>query len=436
MSSRVFVALCLTALVAAHCSIWHPSTFDSDRANGNSDANSQPLQDYPFDKWWWHGNLAYPPAAGAVFQLPANGVATVDISSNKAFTTMGYRGYNQENTPNPWTGNAWSNIHAVNRQDVAGCAFAIAYKSNPQDVKPSDFVVFSVVHDCIARQRQPFSIPNLPACPNGKCMCAWFWIHKSIGGSDQMYMTPFVCNVANASSTAQAVDVRRAQPPRKCYDPTTCTQGPRNPMYWKNEGSQNMPEGGHYAPTYSILYGFAEGAQKDIFVNTNPNNYTARAAPAEKKCTDAKINPKGYGSRILSSNAQTYLVDGGASIVSPNCKFSVYVEYGTGSIMVRDNTDGSVPLFYGVARNQRPYTLKIDNNGNFVSTNGTGQVIWQAPMIAGSFMARGPFRVDLNNLGQLVVTDATQHNRWESNFFDNRENNFSSLTADPAVWKK
>jgi len=343
---------------------------------------------------------------------------------------MGARGFNQENTPVPWTGNSWSNIHAPNREDVAGCAFAISYKSNATQVKPSDFVVFSVVHDCIARQKQWFDVPNLPACPNGRCMCSWFWIHKSAGGSDQMYMTPFVCNVKNAKSDAKAVDVRNAQPPRKCYDPTSCTQGPRNPMYWKNEGSQNMPEAGHFAPTYSILYGFAEGAQHDIFTNTNPNNYTVRAPPAEKRCTDTKYNPKNLGSRISGSQS---LKDGGDGIVSPNCQFSVWVEQGSGSIMFKDNFKNDVYLFIGTTRNQQPYTLKVLANGALVNTNSTGQVVWEAPMSRNS--GKGPFRIDLNNLGQLVLSDGSGHNRWESNFFDDRENKFSSLTPDPAVWK-
>lgn len=77
-------------------------------------------------------------------------------------------------------------MHAEYRVDVAGCAFGIAYKSEARDVKPEDFVIFSVVHDCPARQLQSFDIPDLPACPNGRCMCSWFWIHESRGGTDQM----------------------------------------------------------------------------------------------------------------------------------------------------------------------------------------------------------------------------------------------------------
>jgi len=433
-------ALLLIALVAtsfAHCSLWHPSTFDCDRANGNSDANSQPLQDYTFSQWWWHGNLACPPAEGQTFKLPANGRAVVEISSNKAFTSTengGYRGMNQPNTPVPWTGNDWSNIHAVNREDVAGCAFGIAYKSVARNVVPEDFVIFSVVHDCIARQNQTFSIPNLPACPNGKCMCAWFWIHKSIGGTDQMYMTPFVCTVTNVRSDATAVDVARAQAPRKCYDPTTCTMGPRNPMYWKND-RDNMPEQGGRAPTYSTLYGWKEGAQKDIFVNTNPNNYTPRTPPTENKCTDRQANPNGYGSRLSSDSTNNLLIDGGASIFSPNCKYVAFLEYASGSLMVVNRTDNNA-LWFGATqeRNIRPYTLKVLSDGQVNTYDAAGKVQWSTLMTKGK--GQGPYRLDITNGGQLVLTDALQQNRWENYFFDDRENKFISTSPDPAVWNK
>lgn len=91
-------------------------------------------------------------------------------------------------------------MHAINRNDVAGCALGIAYKSNPHDVQPDDFAIFSTLHDCPARRLQSFDVPNLPACPNGRCQCALFWIHESSGGTDQMYMSPFVCNVTGATT--------------------------------------------------------------------------------------------------------------------------------------------------------------------------------------------------------------------------------------------
>jgi len=435
MKTALILFICVTA-VAAHCSMWHPSTFDADRQNGNSDRNSQPLQDMTFKQWWWRGLLDHPPTDGSVFSLPANGVAVAEISSNKAFTSMGARKMIQPNTPEPWTGNSWSNIHAVNRNDVAGCAFGIAYKSDQHAVKPEDFVIFSVVHDCIARQNQTFHVPNLPACPNNKCMCSWFWIHKSIGGSDQMYMSPFVCNVINARANARPVDVARAQPPRKCRNPTRCTQGPRNPMYWKNLEGNNMPEQGHYAPTYSILYGFAEGAQHDIFVNTNPVPKKVKPLPAAKMCTDNSINPKKFQSRLVSGTGNDSLIDGGDyGLVSPNCQYSAWLEWGTGSLMLKNNKENNVPWFGpATQRNQRPYKLQMNKDGTLSTTNAQGTAVWTAPMTTN--VGKPPYRLELTNDGQLVIFDGFGLNRWENFEFKNSENDFSSRAPDPEVWKR
>ena len=70
-------------------------------------------------------------------------------------------------------------IHANDINDAAGCALAIAYKSDFNDVQPEDFVVFSVVHTCPWYLNNAFQVPaDMPACPNGKCICAFFWIHN------------------------------------------------------------------------------------------------------------------------------------------------------------------------------------------------------------------------------------------------------------------
>ena len=154
-------------------------------------------------------------------------------------------------------------MHAPERTDVAGSALAIAYKSDQYDVEPSDFVVFSVAHDSPARQLQSWDVPNLPACPDDKCMCSWFWIHKSVGGTDQMYMTPFVCKVTGATNAGK---VAGGVAPLDCRDDQSkCVAGAKNPMYWKNLEGNNMPNEPHDAPIYSDGYGFADGAQNDIF---------------------------------------------------------------------------------------------------------------------------------------------------------------------------
>ncbi|CAM0140360.1 hypothetical protein VKS41_007010 [Umbelopsis sp. WA50703] len=253
----------------AHLAVWTKAMYGQDRSNPNSNKAVQPLRDYTLEEWWWHGAMDDKPDADQVFELPAGGSASMEIADNKAFTSMGAHGMypNPRKAPVPWnnTDNGWGNMHAVHRQDVAGCALGIAYNDKPEDVKPEDFAIFSVVHDCPARQLQSFDIPNLPKCPNGRCQCSWFWIHKSIGGTDQMYMTPFVCNVTNTKSTKK---VGKAIPPVKCdTDPSKCVVGAKQPMYWMQKEGNNMFEPTHYAPTYSDAYNYKEGAQNDIFEN-------------------------------------------------------------------------------------------------------------------------------------------------------------------------
>jgi hypothetical protein len=72
-------------------------------------------------------------------------------------------------------------------------------------------------------------------------------------------MTPFICNVTNVSNTMRKIGTPK--PPIKCdRQPFNCVNGPKSPMYWKNWEGNNMFEPGHFAPTYSRAYGFAEGA--------------------------------------------------------------------------------------------------------------------------------------------------------------------------------
>jgi len=270
----------LVLFAQAHMSIFVPSMWGSEPNNVNSNWAVQPLQDLAFNDWWMHGpkSVNDPPPVGSITQLPAGGTIDFEITGNKAFTSMGRGlwckpGKSPRDPPDPWSndmGGGSSNIHAPTHADVAGCALGIAYKSKIGEVQPADFVIFSVVRDCIARQLQAFDVPALPSCPNGLCICSWFWIHNSTGGTDQMYMTPFQCNVTNPSKRV----IGKPVPPVRCDgkppypggNTTTTCRKPLQPMYWKNLEGNNMANPGHYAPTYSSEYGYPDGAQNQIFV--------------------------------------------------------------------------------------------------------------------------------------------------------------------------
>lgn len=107
----VFLLTECSLIVQSHLSIWTKSMFGSDPTNYDSDRAAQPLQDYTFAEWWWHGNLDKPPPPKEVFNLPANGKAEIEIASNKAFTSMGRQGLRPKprEAPIPWSieGNGW-----------------------------------------------------------------------------------------------------------------------------------------------------------------------------------------------------------------------------------------------------------------------------------------------------------------------------------------
>ena len=86
-------------------------------------------------------------------------------------------------------------LHTSGLNDAAGCALSIAYTDNAKNVRPEDMTIFSVQHQCVWHRDTVFEVPaDMPPCPNGKCMCSWWWIHNSDGGLDQMVSTGGSCD--------------------------------------------------------------------------------------------------------------------------------------------------------------------------------------------------------------------------------------------------
>ena len=151
------------------------------------------------------------------------------------------------------SGSGWGG----NSEDMlTGCALAIAFKSNPQDVQPEDFTVMSIQERCVRQRDTSFAIPsNLPACPDGECTCAWFWQGKN--SADEMYMTAFRCNVQGGSTGGIPSPVA----PRIGQN-TGATQ----PIYWANDRSNlDFTPGWENKPTYNSAWGWTNGAQTGAF---------------------------------------------------------------------------------------------------------------------------------------------------------------------------
>eukprot|EP00026_Physarum_polycephalum_P009367 Phypoly_transcript_09488.p1 GENE.Phypoly_transcript_09488~~Phypoly_transcript_09488.p1 ORF type:complete len:309 (+),score=50.30 Phypoly_transcript_09488:421-1347(+) len=299
-----------------------------------------------------------------------------------------------------------ANIHSPTHADVGGTAIGIAYKSELSQVQPTDFVIVSVVEDSISRQLQTYDFPSLPACPfdsNGiqKCICSWFWIHRSIGGSDQMYMTPFQCNIQNPSNwqiaTPSTAPVRCDGQP-SCYlfptwgqpTATQCAQA-LNPMYWTNLEGDNIrnPTNAQCAPNYNASYGYPDGAQNQIFTNKP-------AAPANS-----------IGDTIFSTSS----VGSDKILLSPGYRSSLLVQ-ADGNVVLYDYPNGAAHWSSNTAgKGQGPYHLTLQGDGNLVLYDSTGSALWQTGT---SGQGVGPYRLKIRDPNYLAVVDSNSTPLWKA----------------------
>ncbi|KIK58046.1 hypothetical protein GYMLUDRAFT_704840 [Collybiopsis luxurians FD-317 M1] len=268
------LAFGLVKYAAAHASIFHPSMWGFNVTGDTFPYDNRPvapLTNYTFDQvhchcstfifirltltvlvpqWWFHGHLDFPPHPEDVFSLPAGGRATTEIACDKGATSFfaGSPGGNVQQGDNVCPNSPIAEFHTTGFDDLKGCALAIAYKSNVSEVEPEDFTVFSVNQTCVWTRFTDFQIPErMPACPNGMCTCAWFWIHSADSGGEQNYMTAFQCNITGATST---VPLAKPQVPRRCgSDPdngkqltslSNCTYGAKQPFYWLQAERNNV----------------------------------------------------------------------------------------------------------------------------------------------------------------------------------------------------
>ncbi|KAI0663755.1 hypothetical protein C8Q70DRAFT_906931 [Cubamyces menziesii] len=271
-------------LTSAHIAFWHPSIYGFNVTEQTFPYDNRPvvpLQDMTFQEWWFHNHLAYPPNPGDVFEFPAGKAATAELACNKGATTWfnSSEGGDIRNGNDPCPGSPPSEYHTTGFNDLKGCAMAIAYEPDVTKIQPEDFVVFSVNQTCVWNRFTDFQVPaRMPACPEGGCHCAWFWIHSPDSGSEQIYMNGFKCEITGASSTvplAKPKVARRcgADPDHGKPDPVpgNCTYGAKQPLYWLQKERNNEFEDAQAPPFYNDVYNFLDGAQDDIFEDSYPN---------------------------------------------------------------------------------------------------------------------------------------------------------------------
>ncbi|GJE96238.1 hypothetical protein PsYK624_124320 [Phanerochaete sordida] len=295
----------LALRVSAHASIWHKAMWGFNvtaQSYAYDNRPVVPLYNMPFSQWWMHGHLDHPPHPDDVVEFPAGGSTTIEISCDKGYTSWwpSSEGGNIQdpNSDLACPGQPTTAIHANDINDAAGCGIGIAYKSDINDVQPEDFVIFSVIHTCPWYLKNDFQVPQgMPACPDGKCICAFFWIHNPDSGGEQMYMNGFQCNITGDVGTTP---IGKPGLARQCgadaasghaATPSNCTIGPKNPMYWDQTERNNMFEGIYDAPTYSDRYGFPDGAQPYLFQDATVGGAPAAVSQSSPPASSAAPAP-------------------------------------------------------------------------------------------------------------------------------------------------
>jgi len=275
--STLLVTMAAAAgMVNAHIGMFHPSALDF---YGDGYDVVTPLANRQFKDWWFHGKLDTASKVTETFALPAGSSVTVELSCRKEFTSYGR---SRNNDPCPLD---TPSIHAATPVDTGrllGCGLAIAYKSDFHEVRPNDFTIFSVNHDCVRTTSTEFQVPkDMPECPSGGCICAWFW--QGQNSADEMYMTGFRCGVEGGSKTSR---IATPKSPVLCDSGSgsSCVQGAKYPMYWANSDS-NIDFDGQYEhkPAYNMRWGFQDGAQNDIFIydNSGKDQEDVKSRPEE-----------------------------------------------------------------------------------------------------------------------------------------------------------
>ncbi|CAF4962578.1 unnamed protein product [Rotaria sp. Silwood1] len=198
--------------------------------------------------WWfqhYQGCDKEPPPVGDYLELPAGGSFTVEIATNRAFTTFGhnkkfngYFGGPQELEYTPWGCVSYPNLHTPNQTLAPGTVFAISYQNSIDKVTPENLVVFTVRYKTPWQRVTSYDVPNdLPPCPPGGCTCAWGWIPMGCG-QPNMYMQGHKCIVTGSTSTKK---LAVAKPPVYCEnDRSKCVKGAKQMIFYFQKDGNNV----------------------------------------------------------------------------------------------------------------------------------------------------------------------------------------------------
>ncbi|PSN71810.1 hypothetical protein BS50DRAFT_484432 [Corynespora cassiicola Philippines] len=307
---------------------------DPTKDEPNTNLAVNPLYQLSKEDWWFQhhrGCDAAPPSEGEYLELPANGEFTVELAHNRAHTTLSYDGKfvtdwpDGEQHPDDWNG--WGGegtdavclkdgaLHTWNESSAAGTAFAISYQSELKDVTMENLVVFTTKYHTPWKRLTTYQVPDLPACPEGGCHCAWLWVPTGCGEGN-MYMQGFKCNVTNATSTRTLAP---AQAPAYCEDdPTKCVTGAKQMIAWHQSTGNNIETDPGMTPNYNQKCGWAEGAQTDIFEGGEDSlggetGSATHATPSTSSSTSA-VSAESTGIALIKAQVSGYPVSASVSM--------------------------------------------------------------------------------------------------------------------------
>ncbi|BGP27594.1 hypothetical protein JCM10295v2_006567 [Rhodotorula toruloides] len=210
------------------------------------------------DEWWFRGPQAraLKPQNGSVMELPAGGTAAVEIACNVAWTSYGSRTTN----PSDLLSACPDNYGAYHTGDptgpldddlLSGCALAVAYKSDIDEVGWDDLVVFSTNQTCVRQKVTTFDsgclhVQKEDASAPAGFDCTFTHVNPSLSRPLLSPVDPVFCPAGN----------------------TTCkpAHGAKRPLYAYNSPSNVVWEGNDARPGYHASWSFTlDGAQDDIF---------------------------------------------------------------------------------------------------------------------------------------------------------------------------
>ncbi|KAF8673948.1 hypothetical protein RHS04_07331 [Rhizoctonia solani] len=299
--------LSLLTTVNGHSSIWHPSMYGfnvTKAPDGRDNRPVAPLRDLDFNQWWMHGHMDAPPNKGDVFQLPAGQTVTTEIACTKGATSYWESGEGGDvrDGNNVCPESPMAAFHTNGISGLGGCGLAIAYKNDVHAVKPEDFAIFS--HICVLDwnlRRTIQSLKNyLNVLEENVFVLSSGFTEKTQEEKKVLYMNPFDCAVANATST---VPIPPPQVPRYCpVDKTNCTVGAKQPFYWLQNEGNNIFTDSFDPPTYTDDYGFKQGAQNDLWDSLAKTTSTASVPII--KATSENTTGTASGSRVAGASLE------------------------------------------------------------------------------------------------------------------------------------